>query len=63
MRPSTTSVHITAGRLKNWGFDDPAELFANDEWTWKVFYDMCLDFSDPDADRYAIDGWEQALPS
>lgn len=43
--------------IEEWGFDDPAELFANDEWTWKVFYDMCLDFSDPDADRYAIDGW------
>ena len=43
--------------ITEYGFDDPAQLFYNDEWTWEVFYDMCVDFSDPDADRYAIDGW------
>ncbi len=43
--------------MEEWGFDDPAELYYNDEWTWDVFYDMCLDFSDPDEDRYALDGW------
>ena len=43
--------------IEEWGFDDPAELFANDEWTWDVFYEMCLDFTDPDEDRYALDGW------
>lgn len=40
-----------------WGFDDPAELFYNNEWTWDEFYEMCTDFSDPDDDRYALDGW------
>ncbi len=43
--------------VNEWGFDDPATLYYNDEWTWDVFYEMCLDFSDPDEDRYAIDGW------
>lgn len=43
--------------MEEWGFDDPATLFANDEWTWDVFYDMCANFSDPDEDRYALDGW------
>ncbi len=43
--------------IDEWGFDDPAELYANDEWTWDVFYEMCLDFTDPDDDRYALDGW------
>lgn len=33
--------------IDEWGFDDPATLYYNDEWTWKKFYDMCLDFSDP----------------
>lgn len=42
--------------VEEWGFDDPAELYANDEWTWDVFYDMCVEFSDPDSDRYALDG-------
>ena len=43
--------------VDEWGFDDPAELFYNDEWTWDVFSDMCMEFSDPDQDRYALDGW------
>ena len=43
--------------INEWGFDDPAELYANDQWTWDKFYEMCLDFSDPDEDRYALDGW------
>lgn len=43
--------------VSEWGFDDPADLYYNDEWTWDVFYDMCMEFSDPDEDRYALDGW------
>ena len=43
--------------MEDWGFDDPAELYANDEWTWDVFAEMCKDFSSPDDDRYALDGW------
>ncbi len=43
--------------MEEWGFADPAELYYNDEWTWDVFYDMCVEFSDPDEDRYALDGW------
>ena len=43
--------------MEEWGFDDPAQLYANDEWTWDVFYEMCMDFSDPDEDRYALDGY------
>lgn len=49
--------------IDEWGFDDPAELFANDEWTWDVFYQMCVEFSDEDEDRFALDGygWHDAL--
>ncbi len=43
--------------VSEYGFEDPAELFRNDEWTWDVFYEMCVEFSDPDEDRYALDGW------
>lgn len=43
--------------INEWGFDDPAELFYNNEWTWNEFYDMCIDFSDPDSKTYALDGW------
>lgn len=43
--------------MEEWGFDDPADLYYNDEWTWDIFYNMCVDFSDPDENRYALDGW------
>ena len=43
--------------INEWGFDDPAELYANDEWTWDVFYDMCVEFSDAEANRFALDGY------
>lgn len=43
------------------GFDDPAELYANDEWTWTEFYNMCAEFTDPDEDKYALDGFWYTL--
>ena len=46
--------------IDEWGFDDPAELYANDEWTWDVFYEMCMEFSDGDENRYALDGYAYA---
>ncbi len=46
--------------MEEWGFDDPAQLYFNDEWTWDVFYDMCIDFSDGDENRYALDGYAYA---
>lgn len=39
------------------GFDDPAELYANGEWTWDTFEEMLQGFVDPDNQRYGIDGW------
>ena len=45
------------------GLDDPAELFAKGEWNWKTFSDMCIEFTDAEADKFALDGWyyENAL--
>ena len=43
--------------IDEYGFDDPADLYANDEWTWDVVTEMAIDFSDPDDDRFAFDGW------
>ena len=39
------------------GFEDPAELFKNDEWDWDVFTDMCVEFTNADEDKYALDGY------
>ncbi len=47
--------------MEEWGFEDPAQLYYNDEWTWDIFYEMCVEFSDPDEDRYALDGWAFTL--
>lgn len=43
--------------IDEWGFDDPAELYANDEWTWDRYAEMCYEFTDGDQNRYALDGW------
>ena len=39
------------------GFDDPAELFANDEWDWDKFAKYCKDFTNEDEDKYGLDGY------
>ena len=45
------------------GFEQPADLLAQDKWTWSEFSKMCTDFTDADSDRYALDGYwySQAL--
>lgn len=43
--------------ISDWGFDEPADLYYNDEWTWAKFYDMCMEFSSPDDNRFALDGY------
>lgn len=45
------------------GMEDPAELWKNGEWNWDTFSDMCIEFTDAEADKYALDGWyyENAL--
>ena len=43
--------------FNEYGFDDPAELYYNNEWTWDEMMDMALDFCDPDDGRYAFNGW------
>lgn len=39
------------------GLDDPADLYANGEWNWDTFADMCVEFTDAENDKYALDGW------
>ncbi len=43
--------------MDEWGFDDPAEMFYNDEWTWDVMSEMAIEFTDPDSGRYAFNNW------
>ena len=39
------------------GFEDPAELFANGEWDWDIFSEMCIEFTDEEEDKYGLDGY------
>lgn len=43
--------------IDEYGLDDPAELFADDEWTWDAFENMLEEFVDTDEERYGIDSW------
>ncbi|MBR1740198.1 MAG: extracellular solute-binding protein [Ruminococcus sp.] len=49
--------------IEDAGFDDPADLFAKGEWNWDTMSKMCIDFTDPEKEKYALDGWyyENAL--
>ena len=55
-KPSNVCVY-NKRVLDSWGFDDPAELYYNDNWTWDQFSDMCMEFSSVDDDRFALDGY------
>ncbi len=39
------------------GLEDPAQLYADGNWTWDTFQDMLEKFVDPDNQKYGIDGW------
>lgn len=39
------------------GLDDPAELFANGEWTLDKFAEMCKEFTNEEEEKYGLDGW------
>lgn len=52
-----TIILYNKNTIEEHGFDDPAELAYNNEWTWSTFKQMCYDFADAEQDKYAIDGW------
>lgn len=52
-----TIILYNKNTISESGFDDPAELAYNNEWTWSAFKQMCYDFTDAEQDKYAIDGW------
>ena len=45
------------------GMDDPAELYKQGKWNWDTMCEMCIDFTNAEEDKYALDGWyyENAL--
>lgn len=43
--------------IENNGYTDPAKLFKEGKWDWNAFEEMCLDFTDPEEEKYALDGY------
>lgn len=43
--------------MKNAGMEDPAQLFEDGKWDWDAFGDMCKEFTNPDEDKYGLDGY------
>ena len=43
--------------------ENPKEMWANGDWNWETMAQMCVDFADPENDKYALDAWyyENAL--
>lgn len=39
------------------GYEQPADLYWEGEWTWDTMREMAIDFSDADKDMYGFDGW------
>ncbi|MCM1054185.1 MAG: ABC transporter substrate-binding protein [Bacteroides sp.] len=40
------------------GLTDPYELYRAGNWTWDTFLEMCDKFSDPDNNKFCVDGWQ-----
>ncbi len=40
------------------GLNDPYELYKANNWNWTTFLEMCDKFSDPDNNKFCIDGWQ-----
>lgn len=49
--------------IEDIGMDDPAELYEKGEWNWDTMSEMCIEFTNAEEDKYALDGWyyENAL--
>lgn len=56
VQPSIVCVYNQV-TIDNEGLDDPAELFANGEWTLDKFAEMCKEFTNEEEEKYGLDGF------
>ena len=40
------------------GITDPYDLYKANNWTWDTFLEICDKFSDPDNNKFCVDGWQ-----
>jgi len=55
-------VYYNRKTIDDLGYDDPKELYENGEWTMDKFKSMLMDFVDPEAGTYGLDGWFNQTP-
>lgn len=55
-------VYYNRNTIESMGFDDPADLLKDGNWTWDSFKNMLLDFCDVDGEQYGLDGWFNEQP-
>ncbi|MBQ7991203.1 MAG: extracellular solute-binding protein [Oscillospiraceae bacterium] len=48
--------------IEEHGFDDPWELYQEGNWNWDTFEQMLIEYCDPDAEQYGLDGWWSEQP-
>ncbi len=63
MTGDNCAVVYNRDTVEELGFDDPAEMFENGEWTWDVFEEMLEAFVNVEEQKFGLDGWwfESAL--
>ncbi|MCX4256393.1 MAG: extracellular solute-binding protein [Oscillospiraceae bacterium] len=55
-------VYYNRETIEDLGYDDPKELYEKGEWTMDKFKSMLMDFVDPEAGTYGLDGWFNQTP-
>ena len=55
-------VYYNRNTIETLGYDDPADLLEQGNWTWDTFKGMLLDFCDEEAGQYGLDGWFNEQP-
>lgn len=55
-------VYYNRQTIEAFGLNDPADLYANGEWTMEKFKEMLMDFVDADSGLYGLDGWFNVTP-
>lgn len=55
-------VYYNRKTIEDYGFDDPAELYENGEWTLEKFKEMLTEFVDEESGCYGLDGWFNCTP-
>lgn len=55
-QPNLVCIYNT-NTIDECGYDQPADLYKNGEWTWDIFQEYCVEFNDDSQEKYALDGF------